>query len=451
MTDSTMAMIKHVDFLILDKSRAEKLAVAKIDSSNFNTNQSGISAPGSVCDPRLGTISQKVPCKHCGQNPQVCPGHCGIIELHKPVFHPYFLDTTLKFLKSVCFWCSNPLVKNIVFPAKLSTKAKIQFVCNATQGIKLEKINDVKVLVCPTCKGYQPTYTKNGMLIQAQFPDAEYDEDMTEAIKDVSFDANNAMQILCSVPESFSQSVGLEDPTTLLSTFVMVMPNRIRPGMNLGDKKSPDDLTVRFLDIIKCNNVLKSNPNNKDAYNDLQHSVGFMLNSEIKSVGNVSSQLVRPIKSLVQKLRGKKGILRANATGKRSNFTGRSVVTPTLCDIDTVCLPEEFMTTLTIPVKVCVKNINEIMNCVRKGPGKLDGADRIEKQLGNIIYLQHCKDIKKIDLQIGDIVHRYIRKGDYVLLNRQPSLHKYSILALKVEVSKYAKHNKIIVSIIKYG
>lgn len=439
-TSDVIETIQHVEFGILDHDLAQRMSVATIESSNFNTNQNGVSANGSICDPRLGTTSQKIKCKHCGQGPLKCSGHMGIINLVKPVFHPYFVDSTLKLLKVVCFWCSHPLLhKNVNLNAR-TCKSKIQSCLNLVQNSKMEKIGDTKVLMCPNCKGPQPTYTKTGMVIHASFPTVDFgDDDVMTSIKTLEFDATTVLQILSSIPKHFSDMLELPDPQKLLMDFVMVMPNRNRPGMNLGDKKSPDDITVRLLDVIKCNNALKNNETT-DAYNDLQHAVGFLLNSEIKATGNVSSQLVRPIKSLIQKLRGKKGILRANATGKRSNFTARSVVTPILCDIDTVCLPKEFMTTLTQPVKVCVKNINELMNCVKRGPNILNGADRIEKHNGSMIFLQHSKNLDRVKLEIGDIVHRYIQAGDYVLLNRQPSLHRYSILAMKVAVSPYAHH-----------
>jgi DNA-directed RNA polymerase III subunit RPC1 len=53
--------------------------------------------------------------------------------------------------------------------------------------------------------------------------------------------------------------------------------------------------------------------------------------------------------------------------------------------------------------------------------------------LDNIKYPKR----RSLQLKIGDVVERQLQNGDYVLLNRQPTLHSGSIIAHKVVIRPY--------------
>ena len=61
---------------------------------------------------------------------------------------------------------------------------------------------------------------------------------------------------------------------------------------------------------------------------------------------------------------------------------------------------------------------------------RLDGGDGFVKKL----FIEHVREQLSEDLKIGDIVERHMEDGDVVLFNRQPSLHKMSIMSHKAKV-----------------
>ena len=67
---------------------------------------------------------------------------------------------------------------------------------------------------------------------------------------------------------------------------------------------------------------------------------------------------------------------------------------------------------------------------VNTGPDELGGALYIEKKYDSSRYdLKYAGKLSNLanDLKIGDIVERMLEDGDLVAMNRQPSLHKYSV------------------------
>ena len=125
---------------------------------------------------------------------------------------------------------------------------------------------------------------------------------------------------------------------------------------------------------------------------------------------------------------------------KRVNFSARSVITSDpLINIDEVGIPKRIAMELTIPEVVTYNNINELTKLVKRGRNEYPGANivfslsyRNGKQQLNQIDMKYRKQITK--LKIGDIVERHCVNGDYVLFNRQPTLHKPSMMGHKIHV-----------------
>ena len=86
---------------------------------------------------------------------------------------------------------------------------------------------------------------------------------------------------------------------------------------------------------------------------------------------------------------------------------------------------------ITVKVVVNKRNKNYLSKLVLNGPDQWPGANIWEKGNGDNISLRQI-DRNSIDLQYGDIIHRHLQDGDPVLFNRQPSLHKCSIMGHRV-------------------
>uniref|UniRef100_A0A183CNA0 DNA-directed RNA polymerase n=1 Tax=Globodera pallida TaxID=36090 RepID=A0A183CNA0_GLOPA len=142
------------------------------------------------------------------------------------------------------------------------------------------------------------------------------------------------------------------------------------------------------------------------------------------------------LRSFAQRLKGKEGRFRGNLSGKRVDFSGRTVISPDPnLKIDQVGVPRHIATTLTFPEVVCRANIELMRQLVRNGDSVHPGANLYIDKTGFKRFLRFGNREKIArDLQIGDIVERHLNDDDVVLFNRQPSLHKISIMAHRVKV-----------------
>ena len=121
--------------------------------------------------------------------------------------------------------------------------------------------------------------------------------------------------------------------------------------------------------------------------------------------------------------------------GKRVNFSARSVVSPdSAMDVDQVGVPQRVATKLTAPEVVTEANIERLRNAVLIGPNALGGAHALIRGSSTVLleFTDRLNEAKL--LRIGDVVERYIKDDDIVLFNRQPSLHKGSMMAYRVRV-----------------
>ncbi|TWU70409.1 hypothetical protein ED733_000032 [Metarhizium rileyi] len=141
----------------------------------------------------------------------------------------------------------------------------------------------------------------------------------------------------------------------------------------------------------------------------------------------------KAIRGLCQRLKGKQGRFRGNLSGKRVDFSGRTVISPDPnLSIEEVAVPELIAKRMTYPEKVQRHNIQKLQTCIRNGPNIWPGAQCVLKKSdgGYKISLQFANTEKVArELIFGDTVERHIEDGDIVLFNRQPSLHKLSIMS----------------------
>ncbi|XP_077289293.1 RNA polymerase I subunit RpI1 [Arctopsyche grandis] len=155
------------------------------------------------------------------------------------------------------------------------------------------------------------------------------------------------------------------------------------------------------------------------------------------------------LKQIIEK---KDGVIRLHMMGKRVNFAARSVITPDPnISIGEIGIPEAFAMKLTYPVPVTSWNVDEMRKMVINGPEKHPGAVKIEDQSGKVISIPSWDSKKRESLAMRlltpdenkdagvKIVHRHLINGDVLLLNRQPTLHKPSIMAHKARVLKGEK------------
>jgi DNA-directed RNA polymerase II subunit RPB1 len=210
--------------------------------------------------------------------------------------------------------------------------------------------------------------------------------------------------------------------------------------------RGEDDLTHKLGDIIRANGNVKRcymEGSPQHVVNEfealLQYHVATFFDNNIAGQPQSLQKTGRPLKTLRSRLKGKEGRLRGNLMGKRVDFSARTVITgdPNL-SLDEVGVPRSTAKILTYPETVTPYNIAKLTQLVRNGPNEHPGAKYIIRDDGVRIDLRHGSRTREISLQYGWKVERHIVDGDFVIFNRQPSLHKESMMGHRVRVMPYS-------------
>ena len=239
-------------------------------------------------------------------------------------------------------------------------------------------------------------------------------------------------------------------PEWMILTCLPVPPPPVRPSISIDGSgqgmRSEDDLTFKLGDIIRANgNVKRCYLEGSPAHvvgefeQLLQFHVATYMDNDIAGQPQALQKTGRPIKSIRARLKGKEGRLRGNLMGKRVDFSARTVITgdPNL-SLDEVGVPRSIARTLTYPETVTPYNIYKLHQLVRNGPNEHPGAKYVIRDSGERIDLRHHKRAGEISLQYGWKVERHIVDGDFIIFNRQPSLHKESMMGHRVRVMPYS-------------
>ena len=229
-------------------------------------------------------------------------------------------------------------------------------------------------------------------------------------------------------------------PEMFIWQYIPAPPVCIRPSVAQDMASTEDDITQKLSDIVSISTLIREGLNRglpttqiMEQWDFLQLQVALVINSSVP--GLQQPGFGKPIRGFCQRLKGKQGRFRGNLSGKRVDFSGRTVISPDPnLDVDEVAIPELVALTLTYPERVTKYNIKKLKQRVANGPSKYPGAVNIIKP--NLkLFLKYGKAAHHVkNLRIGDVVERHLEDGDIVLFNRQPSLHKLSILSHFVKV-----------------
>lgn len=445
------AKIIGIQFSIMSASEIRKGSVAPIISKDtFNNNQPVI---GGIHDPRMGVTEPGLICPTDGLDHMQTPGYFGHIELARPVFYIQFLGTIIKILRCVCHNCSQLLIDkeankhlldlppeqrwNAVFKLASSVKAcgdVNEGGCNYRQPEKVRKEGIATIVVewkdplpMDTQEGDPADNTKNiDKLVNELSPEMVHRILRRITDDDVSFMGFNPI---------FSR------PDWMVCQALLVPPPAVRPPVKQdAQQRSEDDLSHILVNIIKTNKTLleKMQQNAsasviKDWHTYLQYYVATLIDNKLPGVDPVAQRSGRAHKSVKERLVGKPGRVRANLMGKRVDFSARSVITPDpKLGIRELGVPKRIAMNLTKPVPVTNRNMAFLTKLVQNGPDVYPGAKILQRADGEIV-LRHV-DRDSIRLKVGDIVHRHMMDGDAVLFNRQPTLHRMSMMCHIVRI-----------------
>lgn len=409
-------------------------------------------------DPRMGVLDRGRICPTDKNNSEICPGFFGHIELALPVYNISFVNTIVKVLRCVCYKCgnilldkSNPEIMNEIYKR---SEGRFAYVYDL-----ISKKPNKKCIYNDGCGRVQPhNYIKvtaekikekdNIIRIDIEFKPEAFKDPTSVKLKQ-SLDPLRVRRIFQKISSTDCEILGFNNqysrPEWMISTVMPVAPPAVRPSAKQdNNQRSEDDLTSIIIYIIKANDSLRekieSGADEKviaSYWGQLQYFCASLIDNDIKGVPSSGQRGGRALKAIRERLKAKEGRLRGNLLGKRVNYSARTVISvdPNL-SIDQYGVPLKIAMNMTVPVVVTKYNIDELYTYVRNGYNIYPGARSVKKVRGQnarIISLLHV-DGNSVQLDYGDVVNRHVIDGDIALFNRQPSLHRMSMMAHRIKV-----------------
>ena len=403
--------ITSIDFSMLSPEMAKNLARVRIVTSELY-DADGYPVEGGVMDPRLGVIDPGLHCRTCGGSIGECPGHFGYLELAKPIIHVLYTKSVYHLLKLTCRKCSRIMMEED-FAGKLLEKAQL-----------------TAPTTCPHCKAKQ-----RKIVFAKPYSFYEDKDELNPAAIRERFE---------KIPQKDLKKIQFNGgrPEWLIITLFPVPPVTMRPSITLeSGERSEDDLTHKLVDIVRINQSLKENIDIgapefilNDLWELVQYHISTYFDNELTGAPLARHRSGRALKGIIQRLKAKEGRLRGNLLGKRVNFSARTVISPDpRLSINEVGVPQEIADELTVPLFVTESNLKMAKALLKDG--KVNYVIRSDSRRIKVTNENKADVVENIGVEW--VVERKLQDGDITLFNRQPSLHRISIMAHRAKIMPY--------------
>jgi DNA-directed RNA polymerase subunit A' len=436
MEDYVYKKIDSIVFGVLSPEMIEKMSTVKVVTAELYDKE-GYPVDGGLMDVRMGVIDPGLRCPIDGKKLKECPGYFGHIELARPVIHIKFLKAIMDSLKCTCRECGRILLQD-----KDVEKYK-----NMLRGLERDqgteavrkKTNTIiaslrNIRKCPHCKSKQ-------FSVKLEKPSTFYEND--KRLTPIEIKAR-----LGKIPDKDLVFLGMNSkfvrPEWTILTIMPIPPVTIRPSITLeSGERSEDDLTHKLGDIVRINQRLFENINAgapeiivEDLWDLLQYHITTYFDNSISQVPPSRHRSGQALKTLSERIKSKEGRFRHNLAGKRVNYAARTVISPDpMIKFNEVGVPKEVAMELTLPEKVNEWNIEYLKELIKRGPEIYPGANYVIRNDGKKKRISaETKEVLLEELENGFIVERHLIDGDVAIFNRQPSLHKMSIMCHKIKV-----------------
>ncbi|MFH1650190.1 MAG: DNA-directed RNA polymerase subunit A' [Candidatus Woesearchaeota archaeon] len=428
--------IKSIQFGIMSPKFIKEMASAKIVTPELYDKE-GYPVDGGLMDVRLGVIDPGLKCKTCGSKLKECVGHFGYIELARPVIHINFVPVILDLLRCTCRDCGRILLSKQHITKHQDELEKVTI----EMGVE-ERRHRVKEIIaalrtvakCPHCSSKQEKIT--------------LEKPTTYMEKDKRLSPIEIRTRLEKVTDDDLPVFGINPnavrPEWMVLTVLPIPPVTMRPSITLeSGERSEDDLTHKLGDIVRINQRLFENINAgapeiiiEDLWDLLQYHVTTFFDNEVAQLPPARHRSGQPLKTLTSRIKSKEGRIRNNLVGKRVNFSARTVISPDpMLKINEVGVPKIIAMKLTVPERVTAWNMEYLKKYVQKGPSEYPGANYIVRPDGRKKKItDETKEQLLEEIQPGYVVERQLMDGDIALFNRQPSLHRMSMMCHRVKV-----------------
>ena len=436
MTEYIYKKINALVFGMLGPDIVRKQACAKIVTPELYDKE-GYPVDGGLMDVRLGFIDPGLRCKTCGGNLRECMGHFGFLELARPVIHVQYADIILNFLRCTCKDCGKLLTQKKIELTEevgeeeqqpeddfVASSKKAKAVANSLRNVKK----------CPHCGAKQ-------LAVKVEKPTNFLEDD--KRLSPIEIRAR-----LEKISDEDVGRLGLNPdfarPEWMILNVLPVPPVTIRPSITLETgERSEDDLTHKLGDIVRINQRLFENINAgapeiivEDLWDLLQYHITTYFNNEISQIPPARHRSGQALRTLSERIKSKEGRFRHNLAGKRVNYAARTVISPdSKIELNEVGVPMVVAMELTVPERVTEWNLKRLKDFVQRGPKTYPGSNYVLRPDGKKKKItDETQEQLLEELQPGYVVERHLMDGDIAIFNRQPSLHRMSIMAHRVRV-----------------
>ncbi len=418
--------IDRIEFGLFSSKMIQKLSAAKIYTPN-TYDEDGYPIEGGLMDPRLGVIDPGIRCKTCGGRLGECQGHFGHVDLTRPIIHVGYAKEVYLLLRATCRVCGRLLIPDDKL--KKYDIGHLSIPESSNFWKMAQKISDAEGK-CPYCNEPQ-------IKIKFVRPYSYYEGENNLLVTDIC-------ERFKKITDEDLRYLGLNvRPEWMILSSIPVLPITTRPSITLeSSDRSEDDLTHKLVDILRINQRLEENINSgapqliiEDLWDLLQYHVATYFDNGITGIPPARHRSGRPLKTIAQRLKSKEGRFRKNLSGKRVNFSARTVIGPEPnISINEVGVPLLIALELTVPEEVNERNIKDLRKLVLNGSNVHPGAHNVITPIGRKRVMEENKEELAKNLEEGDIVERHLQDGDIVIFNRQPSLHRISMMCHHVKV-----------------
>jgi DNA-directed RNA polymerase II subunit RPB1 len=429
-----------IQFSVLSPDEIRKSSVAEIVSRDTYINNKPVM--GGLFDPRMGVLDPGLICPTDGLNYMETPGYFGHVELARPIFYIQYLETIKKILRCVCIRCSKLKIDKTKHAHCLNLDSKKRWDYVFQTASKIKRCGEETTGGCGV-KQPRKIYKEGLASLFAEWDNQDGIADEKGEVKNkitLKYTPEMILKLFRRISDEDVSFMGFSPiysrPDWFVCQVLAIPPPAVRPSVkHNSQQRSEDDISHIIVNIIKANKTLQEkiqqNATEKvidDWTTVLQYYCATMIDNKIPGVAAVAQRSGRALKSIKERLVGKQGRVRGNLMGKRVDFSARSVIGPDPnLSIRELGVPVKIAKNITFPITVNKRNFAFLTKLIQNGPDIHPGANVLDKKGGYSISLRH-KDRNTIKLEEGDVVHRHMMNGDPVLFNRQPTLHRMSMM-----------------------
>ncbi|MCH2649330.1 MAG: hypothetical protein MKZ57_05880 [Candidatus Poseidoniaceae archaeon] len=394
--------IASIRFGLMDPSEIRKMSAVEVKTADTYKDDGHAYRQG-LMDPHMGVIEPGLVCPTDNCKYDESPGHFGHIQLELPVIHIGFVGLIKTALKATCNSCSkillhdepnthpsNPELSEQDYYRTRVRDIILKHGVGSTEFSKIikeiEKVTSgAKRKVCMHCGAAQgkitldkPTTFKEKLETQGAGKETER-----------KLNPRDVREWLSSIPVEHLIFIGMDTqnrPEWTVLKVLPVPPITVRPSITLdsGDR-SEDDLTHKLVDVLRINQRLRENRDSgapqlivEDLWELLQYHVTTYFDNQTSGIPPARHRSGRTLKTLTQRLKGKEGRFRSNLSGKRVNFCARSVISPDpYLGVNEVGVPEKIARELTVPIRVTMRNREQMRQMILRGPDVHPGVNYI--------------------------------------------------------------------------